>query len=125
MAQQAGGNTRIRTVVSKWRVEKGIARAEDVALATREHRLALRGGLDFAENEFDDAYLALVDANGCATLRQRIRGRLGEPVLEKPNILQSVSGPVANLITKAKTALLPDGEGKCEVFYSGSVTPAS
>ena len=124
VAQQAGGSTRIRTVVSKWKVEKGVARAEDVALATREHRLALRGGLDFADDEFDEAYLALVDANGCATLRQRIRGRLGEPVLEKPTILQSVSGPVANLITKAKTALLPDGEGKCEVFYSGSVTPA-
>ena len=122
LAQQAGGSTQIRTVVSKWQVEKGVAHARDVALATGENRLALHGGLDFVNNEFDEVLVALIDASGCARMRQRIRGPFGKPVVEKPNILASLAGPVVNLIGKA-TDLLPGKGGACEAFYSGSVAP--
>ncbi len=122
LAAQAGGSTRIRTVVSRWKVEKGVAHARDVAMATAENRLALHGGLDFVDDEFDEVFVALVDSNGCARVRQRIRGPFGKPVLEKPGALASLAGPVANLLGKAGE-LLPGTRSKCEVFYSGSVAP--
>ena len=121
LAQQAGGSTQIRTVVSRWQVEKGVAHARDVALATSENRLALQGGLDFVNGEFDEVFVALIDSKGCARMRQRIRGPFGKPVVEKPNILASLAGPVVNLIGKARD-ILP-GKDSCEVFYSGSVAP--
>ena len=120
LAQQAGGTTPIRTVVSKWKVEKGVARAKDVALATRDSRLALQGGLDFVDDEYDEVFVALVDAKGCARVLQRVRGPFGKPVVEKPSVLASVSGPLRNLLDKA-AGLFPGSGGKCEVFYDGAV----
>jgi hypothetical protein len=122
LAGHAGGSTLIRRVVSRWKVEKGVAHAEDVAMATGEMRLALRGGLDFVDDEFDEVFVALIDSHGCASVRQRIRGPFGKPVVEKPNLLASVAGPVANLIGKARD-LLPGTGPKCEVFYNGSMAP--
>jgi uncharacterized protein involved in outer membrane biogenesis len=121
LAQQAGGSTQIRTVVSRWQVEKGVAHARDVAMATGENRLALHGGLDFVHDEFDEVFVALVDSKGCARMQQRVRGPFGKPVVEKPSILTSLAGPVVNLIEKARD-LLP-GKEPCEAFYSGSVAP--
>jgi AsmA-like protein len=120
LARQAGGSTQIRTVVSQWKVEKGVAHAADVALATRANRLALQGGLDFVNEAYDEVFVALVDSNGCARMRQRIRGPFGKPVLEKPDTLTSLAGPVVGLIDKAR-ALLPGTGARCDVFYSGSV----
>lgn len=122
LGQQSGGSTQIRTVVSKWKVEKGVADAKDVAMATRENRLALRGGLDFVDDEYDDVIVALIDSNGCAKVRQKIRGPFRKPVVEKLGILASLAGPVLKSLSKAR-ALLPGAREKCEVFYSGSVAP--
>jgi AsmA protein len=120
LGQQSGGSTQIRTVVSKWKVEKGVAYAKDVAMATRENRLALQGGLDFVNDEYDDVIVALIDSNGCAKVRQKIRGSFSKPVVEKLGVLASLAGPVLKLLSKAR-ALLPGTRERCEVFYSGSV----
>lgn len=122
LAQQTGGSTQIRTVVSKWKVEKGVAYAKDVAMATSENRLALQGGLDFVDDEYDEVFVVLIDSNGCAKVRQRIRGPFSKPVVEKPSVLESLAGPVLNLLRKAGKLLPSTGE-RCEVFYSGSVAP--
>ena len=122
LGQQSGGSTQIRTVVSKWKVEKGVAYAKDVAMATRENRLALQGGLDFVNDEYDDVIVALIDSNGCAKVRQKIRGSFSKPVVEKLGVLASLAGPVLKLLNKAR-ALLPGTRERCEVFYSGSVAP--
>ena len=97
-----GGTTPIRTVVSKWKVEKGVAHASDVAWTTRENRLALHGALDFVDDEFDDVVVALIDSNGCAKVRQRIRGPFGNPVVEKPDVLTAITGPVRKLLDRAR-----------------------
>jgi AsmA protein len=122
LGQQTGGSTQIRTVVSKWKVEKGVAYAKDVAVATRENRLALQGGLNFVDDEYDDVIVALIDSNGCAKVRQKIRGPFSKPVVEKPGVLASLAGPVLKLLSKARKLLPGTGE-RCEVFYSGSVAP--
>lgn len=118
--QGSGGTSEIRTLVSDWKVERGVAHARDVAMATKENRIALRGGLDLVSERFDDVTVALIDAEGCATVKQTIHGAFHDPVVEKPSVLKSLTGPVLDLLKKGR-ALFPGGE--CEAFYVGSVAP--
>jgi uncharacterized protein involved in outer membrane biogenesis len=114
-----GGSSRIRTLVSDWKVERGNARAKDVAMATNAHRVALSGSLDFVNEEFNDVTVAVVDGKGCAMMRQKISGPFRKPVVEKVSVLRSVTGPVVKLLKQAEELL----GGRCEAFYAGSVAP--
>jgi uncharacterized protein involved in outer membrane biogenesis len=118
--QGSEGRSEIRTIVSDWKVERGVAQARDVAMATNQNRIALHGGLDFVNERFNDVTMATIDAKGCATVKQKLHGSFQKPVVEKPNILMSLSGPARKLLKKGRD-LFPGGE--CEVFYSGSVAP--
>ena len=118
--QGSWGRSEIRTLVSDWKVERGVAKAQDVAMATNENRIALQGGLDFVNGQFNDVTMALIDAKGCPKVRQKIRGTFQKPVVEKPSILKSLTGPALRLLKKGRD-LFPGGE--CEVFYTGSVAP--
>jgi AsmA protein len=115
-----GGSSRVNTFVSGWKVERGVAQAKDVALATNKNRIALRGGLDFVNDEFTDVIVAVIDARGCATMRQKIRGPFQKPVVEKPNVLKSVAEPALKLLKQTREVL---GGGSCDMFYAGSVAP--
>jgi uncharacterized protein involved in outer membrane biogenesis len=117
--QGSGGTSSIRALVSDWKVERGIARAKDVAMATNENRIALMGSLDFNNERFDDVTVAMVDGKGCATVRQNIRGPFRKPEVDKVSFLQSAAGPVLNLFKQAEKLF----GGRCEVFYAGSVAP--
>lgn len=117
-----GGSSPIRTLVSDWQVEGGVARAKDVALSTPENRIALRGGLDFVHEQFADVTVAVIDTKGCARAQQVIRGSFANPVVEKPRILMSLAGPVLKVYRQAR-GLFP--AGPCDAFYSGSVAPPS
>ena len=117
--QGSGGSSRIRVVVSDWKVERGIALAKDVAMATNEHRVALVGSLDFPNERFNDVTMAVIDGKGCAKVRQKIHGSFRKPEVEKVNVFKTVAGPVLRLFTRAQKLL----GGKCEVFYTGSVAP--
>jgi len=115
----SGGSSRIRVLVSDWKVERGIAQAKDVAMATNENRIALMGSLDFVQERFNDVTVAVVDGKGCAKVRQKIRGPFRKPVVEEVSVLQTAGGPLLSLFKQAKKLF-----GKpCEVFYSGSVAP--
>lgn len=114
------GHSEIRKLVSDWKIEHGVAQAQDVAMATNRNRIALTGGLDFVNGQFNDVTMATIDAKGCATVRQKISGSFQKPVVEKPSILMSLTGPARKLLKKGRE-LLPGGE--CEVFYAGSVAP--
>src|SRR3990170_4686846 len=117
--QGSGGSSRIRALVSDWKVERGIAQAKDVAMATNENRIALVGNLDFVNERFNDVTVAVVDGEGCAKVRQKIRGSFQKPEVDKVSVLQSVAGPALNLFKQTKKLF----GGKCEVFYAGSVAP--
>jgi len=116
--QGSGGSSRIQTLVSDWKLEGGVARAQDVAMATKANRMALQGRLDFVNERFDDMTMALVDAKGCVKVEQKISGSFGKPVVEKPNLLVSLAGPALNLLKKGGELLLGQ---ECKVFYAGSV----
>lgn len=118
--QGSGGRSEIRTLVSDWTVERGLAQAQDVAMATNENRIALQGRLDFVNEQFNNVTMALIDAKGCAKVQQKIHGAFQKPVVEKPSIIKTLTGPALRLLKKGKD-LLPGGE--CKVFYAGSVAP--
>src|SRR5690554_5468760 len=65
---ESEGSTHIAQVVSDWRIENGVAVAEDVAFSTEENRLALNGALDIGESRIEELRLALVDSDGCAVI---------------------------------------------------------
>jgi uncharacterized protein involved in outer membrane biogenesis len=122
LLRASGGSSKIHVLVSDWKFQRGIAQAEDVAMTTDRHRLALDGRLDFNDGKFDAVTVALIDAQGCAIVKQRITGNFQSPVVEKPSIIRTLSGPVLKMIKRGRD-LFPGG--KCEVFYSGSVgTPS-
>ena len=112
-------STAIRTVVSRWKVEKGVAHAVDVALATTANRLALHGGLDFVADEYRDVTIALLDASGCTKAQQKISGAFSKPIADQSGVLVPI-GPILKLLNKAKT-LISGPDTTCDVFYSGSV----
>jgi len=116
--QGSDGRSEIRTLVSDWKVERGVALSQDVAMATNENRVALQGGLDFVNERFDDVTVALIDSKGCIKAQQKIHGPFKKPVVEKQSTLTSLTGPVVRLLEKVGR-LFPGGE--CEVFYAGSV----
>jgi AsmA protein len=116
--QGSGGHSEIRNLVSDWQVAHGVARAKDVAMATAENRIALQGGLDFGNQRFDNLVVAVIDAKGCAIVRQKIHGTFQNPQVEKPGIIKSLTGPARNLF-KEGMHLLPGM--RCEEFYTGSV----
>jgi AsmA protein len=118
--QGSEGRSEIRTLVSDWKVERGVALSQDVAMATNENRVALQGGLDFVNERFDDVTVALIDAKGCIKAQQKIHGPFKKPVVEQQSTLKSLTGPVVRLLEKIGR-LFPGGE--CEVFYAGSVAP--
>jgi AsmA protein len=114
----SGGVSAIRAFVSHWKVERGVMHAQDVAMATNGHRMALLGGLDIANARFVDVTLALLDDKGCAEVLQKISGPFDKPLVEQPSILISLAGPAIKLLKKGRK-ILPGGE--CEVIYTGSV----
>ncbi|QTN21143.1 AsmA family protein [Rhizobacter sp. AJA081-3] len=118
LAQGNGGTSEIRTLVSDWKVERGVAHAQDVAMATKANRIALHGGLDFVNERFDAVTVALVDLKGCAIVKQEIRGSFSAPSVSKPNAIEALTGPALRLLKKGADALTGR---QCEPFYSGAV----
>ena len=114
------GSTTVRTLVSEWQVERGVAQASDVAMATRQNRIALKGGLDFVNGQYDAVTVAVIDARGCVKVQQKVHGPFMNPVVEKPGVLGTVTGPTRTLLRQARKLL----GGGCEPFYTGSVAPS-
>jgi uncharacterized protein involved in outer membrane biogenesis len=116
--QGSGGSSSIGKLFSDWKVERGIAQAKDVAMATKQNRIALKGRINFVDERFDDVTIALIDTQGCVRVQQKIRGPFRKPVVEKPSVLMSLAGPTLNLLKQARDLFTG---GKCEAFYTGSV----
>jgi hypothetical protein len=116
--ESQGGKGIVRKLVSVWKVKNGIAEARDVALATKNQRIAMTGGLNFVNERFADVIVAALDKQGCAVYIEKVRGSFRKPQIEKESAFKSIVGSVLNPLADAWKFL--QGE-KCTVFYSGSV----
>jgi hypothetical protein len=117
LLQESGTGSEIRTLVSEWKVERGVAHAQDLAMATKANRIALQGGLDFVDDRFDEVTLAVIDAQGCAKVKQKIHGTFQRPVVDEPNLFATFAGSALGLLEKGRDLV----RGHCDVFYAGSV----
>ncbi len=116
--ESRGGKGIIRKLVSLWKVNHGIAEANDVALASNKHRIAMKGGLNFIDDRFVDVVVAVLDKRGCAVYSQKVHGPFRKPQIEKVSVLKSISGSVLNALGDVWKLI----QGKsCTPFYSGSV----
>ncbi len=115
-----GEQTRIRELVSKWDFEDGVAKAHDVAFSTAKNRIALQGGIDYANSQFQDLKVAVVDPEGCAVVEQTIQGDFQNPMVDTPNFLVALAGPLMDIIERG-VGLFTDKD--CDPFYTGRVTP--
>jgi uncharacterized protein involved in outer membrane biogenesis len=120
--QGAQGKSEIRTLVSDWVIERGVARTQDVALATPANRVALKGSIDLVTDRFQDMTVALLDPKGCAKVQQQVRGTLQKPVVDKPNAVEAIAGPAVRLLKKGAELI---GADSCDVFYAGAVPAPS
>ena len=118
LAQARGGSSEVQTLISDWKVERGMAHAQDVAMATKKNRIALQGRLDFVNDQFDEMTVALVDSKGCVKVRQKISGTFQNPTVAQPNLATSLAGPALRLLKKGGELLTGR---QCDVFYAGSV----
>ena len=116
--ESQGGKGIIRKLVSVWKVKRGIAEATDVALASKKHRLAMKGGLNFNNERFVDVTVAVLDKRGCAVYNQKVQGPFRKPKIGKVSIFKSIGGSVSNALKDAWQFIQG---GECTVFYSGSV----
>jgi hypothetical protein len=124
------GNVRIRSIalhdVSLF-IERdldgslNVGTGKDVAGATNENRIALKGRVDLVNEEFVGLSMALIDPNGCVKVEQKIRGTFNQPIMEQPNVLGSFFRPALELLRKGVELI--SGNDECEAFYTGSVTP--
>jgi uncharacterized protein involved in outer membrane biogenesis len=110
--------TNIQELFSKWAVENGTARARDVALSTAENRLALAGGLNFVTMRFEDLRVAVIDTRGCAVVEQRVQGEFRDPMIEPPNFLVTLAGPLIDIVKRGIDLFT---ESDCDPFYTGRV----
>jgi hypothetical protein len=115
--ESRGGKGIISKLVSIWKVENGIAGATDVALATKKYRIAMKGGLNFNDDRFEDVTVAVLDKRGCAVYSQKMHGPFRKAQIEKVSMLKSITGSVSNSLKDAWKFI----GGECAVFYSGSV----
>jgi len=112
------GDTRITRLVSDWTVRDGMADARDVAFSTGRNRIALKGKLDLVNGRFVDVTVAVLDAKGCAKVRQKISGPFGDPRMDKTSVLQSFAEPILGVFELARKLI---DRRPCEPFYTGTV----
>jgi uncharacterized protein involved in outer membrane biogenesis len=113
-----GGESRVTVLVSEWTVRDGVAEAVDVAFATPKNRIALTGKLDIGKERFEDVTVAVLDAKGCALIRQAISGPFSAPQLDKVSALETVVASILGLFEQTRSLL---NRGACTPFYTGSV----
>jgi AsmA protein len=119
-----GGSTEVRQLVSIWSINEGKATARDVALATRQNRIAINGEVDFVAERFRNLVVAVIDAKGCAVVSQEVNGPFDSPEVKEPDFIKSAAGPFINIFKKA-TSFITKKEKECEVIYKGSVAAPS
>ncbi len=115
-----GEHTKIRKLISKWDIADGVAKAQDVAFSTAKNRIALEGGIDYVNSQFQNLKVAVVDPEGCAVVEQAIHGDFQNPKVETPNFLVALAGPLMDIIERG-VGLFTDKD--CDPFYTGRVTP--
>ncbi len=118
--EKEGEEGLVRMLVSHWTIKNGMFEAEDVALATKGHRVALTGRIDLPGGQFDNITVALVDDRGCARAGRTVQGAFRLPRIAETFTAKG-KGPAGE--TPVGEAMEAPPGGECKVFYAGTVPP--
>jgi AsmA protein len=118
----SGGETEVVSMRGDIAIVQGIATFEDVALATKQHRLAITGALDLPRQRFLGVHVGILDEAGCAVYAQAVEGTFSAPKIKTDQaLLSQVGNMVGSLFGIVKRAAGVE-EKRCESpFYSGAV----
>lgn len=106
--------TRIKTLLTKWRLENQQLITEDVAFTTGMNRIAFNGRIDFATDSIPGLTIAVIDKNGCSLMDQKLYGKTSALKTGKLNITKTLFGSVINFVNAVV--------GKdCTPVYTGKV----
>ncbi|MDF1590299.1 MAG: AsmA family protein [Desulfobacterales bacterium] len=112
------GESLIKTLISDWQIQNGIASARDVAFSTAQNRVAVSGKINIAAQKFNNLTFASIDTDGCMKFSQTIHGPFHQPQIEKSDfVTKHIFGPFQSLYRKTRKL----AGGGCEPFYSGRV----
>lgn len=109
------GKSEIRRVVSDWHIVDGIAKTKDVAFATPKNTVAFRGDLNLLNGRYQSFFVATVDSQGCAQVKQQIAGPFAHP--SAAGAASSGLGAFKSAFRKVKKLFQSH---RCDLFYAGS-----
>jgi AsmA protein len=125
-----GGTTAINRLHVKIDISKKVATLSDVAIATVNNRVAIKGGINIVDESLKGVTVAILDKKGCASYSQKISGSLSDPkgksLTSKDEVSQEEIQEVVNMVSsffgkkKEKKAEKKSNEN-CKVFYTGIV----
>lgn len=118
-AKAMGGTTLIKDLKAKWNIKNGVATAEDVAFSTNKNRLAMKGAINLGNERFQGFSIGVLNAKGCATIKQNVEGTTSRPNVNTPeSVVQTVTNILGSFLEPVKKVTNIDN---CGVYYSGSV----
>jgi AsmA protein len=115
--QLGTGEGTLDRLLTKWRIDDGIAEAKDCAFATKKNRVAFAGKIDLVHGVYLDAAIAVLDERGCSRYTETLSGPVGGKRPLGKSTMDAIAGPFIGLFQKMHHAF----EAKCDVFYNGSV----
>ncbi|KOR32172.1 hypothetical protein TI05_08930 [Achromatium sp. WMS3] len=113
------GQSRMPIMHTELKIKSGVVKAQDVALTTANHRLAVSGTLDLRDQGPAALQIATVDSKGCAKYMETIGGTGRDPQVSQTGVvINSVLNPVKSVVGTIIGPVI----GACFTpFYQGQV----
>ena len=125
-----GGTTAIERLHVKIDIAKRVATLSDVAIATLNNRIAVKGAINIVDENLKGVKVAILDKKGCASYSQTISGSLSNPkgkaLTSSDEVsveqVQEVVNMVSSFFGKKKEKKEPKKSNEnCRPFYTGVV----
>jgi AsmA protein len=124
-----GGTTAIERLHVKIDISNSKASLSDVAIATLNNRVAIKGNINLVDESMKGVTVAILDKKGCASYSQGIEGTLSNPKgislatsevsVEK---VQEVVSMITSFLGKSKKKEpIKNTNEECKVFYNGVI----
>jgi len=125
-----GGTTAIERLHVKIDIAKRVATLSDVAIATLNNRVAVKGSINIVDESLQGVKVAILDKKGCATYSQGISGSLSNPkgksLASKDEVSAEQVQEVVNMVSsffgkKKEKKVEKKSNENCKPFYTGVV----
>jgi hypothetical protein len=118
---KARGESRLLRVRSDLKIENGTVRVQDVAMATPNHRLAVKGSFSTDPNGPLDLQIATLEPSGCPIYLENVGGTVTAPTISEASLLVNTLGRPVQSVISVLDEIVPLSCG--EPFYTGAIKP--